>query len=468
MARPRKDEKTKTKGRKGTGTINKCVQKNDRKERRLSKMCKTCSECKDRSVCENRKGRKACDICKKCTNKNCDRFYISIKYKAFSPQINNSPREYLGSFDTQEEAQKSIDKYKNGGFVEKSNVTLYDILEMKNTKNINANAITIATDDRNLFIRKKMKKKGIGNKPIQKINENDIQEYLNSLQDTNSQSEINKHRDEIKYAINYAILNNMITDNPMKNVVNVTSSLKTKKARPFEIDEQQQLLDYINTTDNLTDIRSRMDTITFRNIINLSFASGQRIGEILALQQTGKKHSNDVDFEKKKFTISKTITHERGKLVLVNRTKNDKKRLRQGLPRERDISFNIAPPNVIENIFNSQLEHLKEMPCNPQHFLFCNIDGTFVNQHQVTETLKRICRELHIQDDEPKGCYIHQARHSFVTRCLEAGLKVETIADLIGDTVEQVQKTYAHILPRFKDDETSKLHNYYEKNNIKY
>lgn len=389
-------------------------------------------------------------------------------YKAFSPQKNNSGRDYLGSYKTQQEAQESIDKYINGGFVEKNNITLYDILEMKNTKNVKANAITISTDDRNLFIRNKMKNQGIGNKPIQKINEDDIQEYLNSLQNTNSQSEINKHRDEIKSAINYAIQNNLITDNPMKNVVNVISTLTTKKARPFEIDEQQQLLYYINNNDNLTDIRSRMDTITFRNIINLAFASGQRIGELLALQQTGKKHSNDIDFEKNKFTISKTITHERGKLVLVNRTKNDKKRLRQGLPREREISFNIAPPNVIENIFNSQIEHLKEMPRNPQHFLFCNYDGTFVTQHQVTETFKRICRELHIQDDEPKGCYIHQARHSFVTRCLEAGLKVETIADLIGDTVEQVQKTYAHILPRFKADETSKLHKHYETNNIKY
>ncbi len=47
-------------------------------------------------------------------------------------------------------------------------------------------------------------------------------------------------------------------------------------------------------------------------------------------------------------------------------------------------------------------------------------------------------------------------------------MKVETIADLIGDTVEQVQKTYAHILPRFRDDETAKLHNYYENNDIKY
>lgn len=45
-------------------------------------------------------------------------------------------------------------------------------------------------------------------------------------------------------------------------------------------------------------------------------------------------------------------------------------------------------------------------------------------------------------------------------------MKVETIADIIGDNIEQVQKTYAHILKRFKDDELDKLHNYYKNNNI--
>lgn len=469
--RPRKDEKIKTKGRKGTGTINKCVQKNDRKERRLPKMCKICSECKDRSICNNRQGRNACEKCKKCTNKNCDRFYITVKYKAFSPQVNNSPREYLGSFDTHEEAQESIDKYKNGGFVEKNNISLFNVLKEKNDLRRSANVIKSSTDDRNEAVRNIMKKNGIGNKPIQKITTKDMQKYLNSLKDIYSQSEIDKQRDEANSGFNYAMKYDLVKENPVTDLEKVISNKKTKKARPFELEEQQLILNYINDDKNLyklTDIRSTMDGLTFRNIVNLAFSTGQRIGELLALQQTTKKHSSDIDFERKIFIISKTITTEHNKLVLGNSTKNAEKRRRQGLPEEREISFNIAPPNVIESIFISQIEHLKNLKNNPNHFLFCNNKGKFITQHQVTDTFKRICRELHIQDDNPQGCYIHQARHSFVTRCLEAGMKVETIADLIGDTVEQVQKTYAHILPRFKDDEVSKLHNYYEKNNIKY
>ncbi len=420
--RPRKDEKSKTKGRNGTGTISKCVLKNDKKERRSTQFCRICGECKKKNTCPRTK-ETACNKCKECTNKNCPIYYISVRYKAFSPQKHNSKREYLGSFDTQKEAQESIDKYINGGFTKKNDITLFKILESKGTKKLNANLIVQSSDDRNECIRNKMQKQGIGNKPIQKITTDDIQEYLNGLKDTSAQSEIDKNRDEIKSAFTYAMQHKLILENPTNNLVEVISSIPTKVARPFELEEQQLILDYINDDNNinkLTDIRSRMDSITFRNIVRLAFATGQRIGEILALIQTEKKHSSDINFEKKTFVISKTITHEKNKLVLVNRTKNDKKRLRQGLPREREISFSIAPPNVIENIFTSQIEHSKENPNNTQHFVFCNSDGTFVDQHQVTTTFKRICRELHIQDDNPKGCYIHQARHSFVTRCLEA------------------------------------------------
>lgn len=47
-------------------------------------------------------------------------------------------------------------------------------------------------------------------------------------------------------------------------------------------------------------------------------------------------------------------------------------------------------------------------------------------------------------------------------------MKVETIANLIGDNVEQVQKTYAHILPRFQQDELKLLHKYYEEKKLKF
>lgn len=466
--RPRKSEKTKTRGRKGTGTISEKTQKVDRKEHRLSKMCKICSECKDRSVCNNRIGTKKCKKCLECNGKDCDRFYVYTFHTALAPQVGNRNRNYLGRYETKKEAQFSIDKAKNGGFIEKSNTTLFQILEKKNKIRLDANKINSNTYDRNKTLRNKMVNCGLANKPIQKITTTEIQNYLNSLKDTYSQSEIDKHTNEINSGFRYGIKYGLISENPCDNIEKVKSTLSVKIARPFEIDEQNLLMDFINTHDKLTDIRSRMDSITFKNIVKLAFFTGQRIGELLALQ-TGfdKKHyTSDINFEKEVFIISKTITRENGKFILGTKTKNAEKRERQGLPDEREIQFDIVPNNVVKDILLEQIEHSKTFKNNTNHFLFCNSNGTFVTPSQVTITFKRICRKLHIQEDNPDGCFIHQARHSFVTRCLEAGLKVETIADLIGDTVTQVQETYAHILKKFRQDELSNLHNYYKNNNL--
>ena len=40
---------------------------------------------------------------------------------------------------------------------------------------------------------------------------------------------------------------------------------------------------------------------------------------------------------------------------------------------------------------------------------------------------------------------MHDLRHSFVSMCIHLGASVYVVADLIGDTVEQVLKTYGHL-----------------------
>lgn len=367
-------------------------------------------------------GTKKCQKCLDCKGKDCDRFYVYAPHTALSSTKGGKKRKYLGRYEKKEEAQNSIVQAQNGGFIEKSNITLYEVLEQKNRKRLEANKITPNTNDRNEALRIKMRKEGIGDKPIQKLTTDEIQNFLNNLKDTYSQSEIDKQTNEIKSGFKYAMKYKLIDKNPTENLDNVESNLQVKVARPFEIEEQNLILDYIETNNNLTDLRSTMDSKTFKNIVRLAFASGQRIGELLALQ-TGydKKHyTSDIDFEKEIFKISKTITRENNRFILGKTTKNSKKRTKKGLPDCREITFKIARKGIIKSILEEQVEHSKTFENNTQHFLFCNSNGDFINPSQVTTTFKLICRKLHIQEDNPTGCFIHQARHSFVTRCLEA------------------------------------------------
>ena len=52
---------------------------------------------------------------------------------------------------------------------------------------------------------------------------------------------------------------------------------------------------------------------------------------------------------------------------------------------------------------------------------------------------------------------IHGLRHSFVTYAISKNANFKVIADLIGDTVEQVTKTYGHLYVSDKIELISKM-----------
>ena len=202
-------------------------------------MCKIYSECKDRSVCNNRIGTKKCKKCLECNGKDCDRFYVYTFHTALSPQIHHSNRNYLGRYENKKEAQFSIDKAKNGGFIEKSNITLFQVLEKKNQIRLEANKINYNTYDRNKTLRNKMVNYGLANKPIQKITTSEIQTYLNSLKDTYSQSEIDKHTNEINSGFKYGIRHGLISENPCDNIEKVKKQLISGTMALLGIDEHK-------------------------------------------------------------------------------------------------------------------------------------------------------------------------------------------------------------------------------------
>ena len=58
------------------------------------------------------------------------------------------------------------------------------------------------------------------------------------------------------------------------------------------------------------------------------------------------------------------------------------------------------------------------------------------------------------------------AKHTFVTRCVEAGIELIIISNIVGTTTRVLEKTYAHILLEFQNKELIKLNNYYKENEI--
>ena len=59
-------------------------------------------------------------------------------------------------------------------------------------------------------------------------------------------------------------------------------------------------------------------------------------------------------------------------------------------------------------------------------------------------------------------------KHTFVTRCIESGIRIEIISSLVGTSVEKLRKTYVHILEKFKNQEVTNLKKLYKKSNLSY
>lgn len=113
-----------------------------------------------------------------------------------------------------------------------------------------------------------------------------------------------------------------------------------------------------------------------------------------------------------------------------------------------------------------QIEISKSNPNNTNNFLFCNKDGTPITAQQLTTFLKLLCRDLNINKGIKTGCSIHMTKHTFVTRCIESHMSLKVISKLVGTSVQRLEKTYAHILDKFRNEELQLLNSHYQKNNI--
>lgn len=72
--------------------------------------------------------------------------------------------------------------------------------------------------------------------------------------------------------------------------------------------------------------------------------------------------------------------------------------------------------------------------------------------------------QLHVNDIST-----HSLRHTFGTRCIEAGMAPVVVQRLMGhNDIRVTLNTYTSVLQRFKEDELKKLTNYYQNQNISY
>ena len=156
---------------------------------------------------------------------------------------------------------------------------------------------------------------------------------------------------------------------------------------------------------------SVVDNPTFSTLFSTLYFTGRRKGEVIALK-TEDVSQDYIVFDK---TYTRKTTDEQG--YRITSTKNEKRS--------------------------------KTFICEPLKKALCTYEPAtpffFGGEKPIHENTIAHAFDRYIKLAGVKRIRIHDLRHSFVSMCIHLGASVYVVADLIGDTVEQVLKTYGHL-----------------------
>ena len=172
---------------------------------------------------------------------------------------------------------------------------------------------------------------------------------------------------------------------------------------------------------------------------------GLRIGEALALK------IEDFDLDNNILHVKRTLKRdENGRYFVGDTTKTP-----AGV---RDIPI----PKMIKPFIEEQIKFAKENK-HKLNLLFLNRNNNIVTPQNTNSALERIVWHLLKEDD----ISTHSLRHTFGTRCIEAGMSPVVVQRLMGhESIQITLNKYVDVLNKFKNDELKKMNKFYNKNKL--
>lgn len=326
--------------------------------------------------------------------------------------------------EVKDKINKALVDIKEDNYIGTNKTTLIEIINDTVETRLSANKITDRTYNRNQDTIRLIKKSPLAYMNIQKIAPNQINEMLQSY--TNyANSTISKIYGMVNSAFNKAVRLKFINFNPLSDkdiIIKPKSKKQTKKVEALSIEQQKQLLDILET-----------DDIKYKHIMLLGLNTGMRIGEILALKKS--------DIDNNYIHITRTLTRDINDKIIIGTTTKT-------YAGQRDIPITKSLKNLIDKIKSEQ-------PINDLELLFIEKDKV-IPPNVVNTYFKRLCLKYNIGDTN-----FHMLRHTYATRCIEAGMSAPVLQKLLGHKdIETTINTYTTIFDKYKNNELDKLELY--------
>lgn len=342
---------------------------------------------------------------------------------------------------TQKEVINKLNEVKyqmnNDIYVEKNGIKLVKIMEDIREEKLASNTISGGQYARLKWTINKIKNSKLGEMKIQDVTKNDIQEFLNSIKDL-SDSYIKKLYEQFVQAYRRAEIKKYITYNPMYEVIKPKSDKQTKVVEALDINVQKAFTEYLN--------KASIKDEPYKNIFLIQMYMGLRIGEVLSLS------TENIDLENKLLYVKRTLTNDKEfAIILGNKTKT--------YAGNRTLPI----PDFLMPIFEEQIKYLN----GNLHNLIFTTNDNYIRTSAINKELKRIFEEE--LKTSSKNISTHCLRHTYGTRCVEAGMTAVVLQRLMGHKdVTVTLNTYTSVFNKFKEDELEKVNNYLTNNQLNF
>ena len=247
---------------------------------------------------------------------------------------------------------------RNKSYIEKDGKTVGAILEQNLRNQEHSNKIEVSTMLRNRQTAKVILSAPLSQMPIQKVQRQDIQDFLNEIAQTVSNSYIDKIHIQLSKVFRVATSDKLISKNYFADgdIEKPESAKPNKTVDALTREEHKKFLEQLEKKD-----------YKYKDIFYVLIETGMRVGEVLALQRS------NIDFKERVIHVERTLTRDKNdRPVLGKRPKTD-----AGI---RDVPLTDHLIQIFKRNVNFK-------------FLFTKPNGDFISTSTINSHFKKICKD---------------------------------------------------------------------------
>lgn len=292
----------------------------------------------------------------------------------------------------------------------------------------------------------------LGNFYIKDITQLQIRELIKKLDKQGYEYETkNKVRIILLDMFNKAMIDEFVRKNPAKGI-----SVKRNVEKDVQVLSVEDQCDFFNCCKGTF----------YDNFFVIALNTGMRIGELAALRW------EDIDFEKKVINVTRTLVYQKYDNDTCKTFHFELPKTRTSLrsiPINKQCEISLKKQYLQKNVVKNK-SYSKKVDKQFEDLLFTTKFNTPLNSQIICDAIKKIIDEINLTRDaidEMEAFSCHCFRHTFATRCFEAGIKPKTVQGYLGHaTLQMTMDLYTSVLKEHQMTEMDKLDDALEQINL--